>query len=166
MKKLIFTLIIITPAIILFSFRVKPTINLNPMAENSETIISNKNLFDWSLWQKVSCYKGIQFRTSRGEFYMGKYSWYVQFRNLYSREVRFGYNIVEPEKEAITRKERNVLDVWRLSAGFNPDEEGNNRDAPHGMNYAISADKVFVYITNAQFSNDGDWNTSFIVCDY
>ncbi|MEZ5027687.1 MAG: hypothetical protein R2765_02750 [Ferruginibacter sp.] len=61
--------------------------------------------------------------------------WNIQFRNLYNKEVRFGWNIVDPEKEAVTKGEHKVLDVWRLGAGFDPDDEGNNRDAPHGSNW-------------------------------
>ncbi len=119
----------------------------------------------WGPWAKVSCYRGIQFRLSRGEFYNGQYMWHVQFRNLYNKEVKFGWNIVDPEKEAITRRDGNVLDVWRLGVGFDPDEEGNNRDAPHGGNWANSSSNVFVYITNVKFSNNVEWDTTFIDCD-
>ncbi|MBS1754359.1 MAG: hypothetical protein KF741_03445 [Ferruginibacter sp.] len=127
---------------------------------------AKQNASDWGQWKKVSCYKGIQFRLSRGEFYQGQYMWNIQFRNLYNKEVRFGWNIVDPEKEAVTRREHKVLDVWRLGAGFDPDDEGNNRDAPHGSNWANSSDKVFVYITNVQVSNNGSWDSDFIDCDY
>jgi hypothetical protein len=120
---------------------------------------------DWGQWKNVSCYKGIQFRLSRGEFYNGQYMWHVQFRNLYDKEVRFGWNIVDPDKEAVTRKERNILDVWRLAARFDPDEPGNNRDAAHGGNWTNSSGNVFVYVTNLQFSNNGSWDNRFADCD-
>lgn len=161
MKKVLLTAGTTIVLLILFSFEAR--VPREPDAQNHPVI--RRQTSDWGDWKKVSCYRGIQFRLSRGEFYDGKYFWNVQFRNLYNREVKFGYNIVDPEKEAQTRRERNILDVWRLAAGFDPDEEGNNRDAPHGGNWANSSSNVFVYITNVQFSTNGTWNNEFINCD-
>lgn len=116
-------------------------------------------------WQKVSCYKGIQYRTVRGNRENdGSYWWSVQFRNLYSSEVRFSYNIVEPEKEAEVRNGQIVLDSWRLSAGTDPEKDGN--DSPHAGNYVKSSDKIFVYITKVRLAVNGSLDVPPIKCDY
>lgn len=163
MKKLLIVFIAFVVALMSSSYSVKSAVELK--ANMKAKAKRNNSVSDWSSWKKVSCYKGIQFRLSRGEYYNGQYMWNIQFRNLYNKEVRFGWNIVDLEKEQVTKKERRVLDVWRLGANFDPDDEGNNRDAPHGGNWANSSSNVFVYITNVQFSNNGKWDTDFIDCD-
>lgn len=116
-------------------------------------------------WQKVSCYKGLQFRTVRGNQERdGTYWWSVQFRNLYSSEVRFSYNIVELEKESHVKKNQLVLDSWSLNAGADPEKEGY--DSPHAGNYVRSAEKIFVFITNVRLAINGNLNVPFIKCDY
>lgn len=156
--------------ILSFLFGYNVFLQPQPVAVIEKTLNKNKKpvktTVSWGAWTKVSCYKGIEFRTSRGEFYNGTYAWNVQFRNLYNKKVKFNYNITEPEKEEKVRREQLILDIWTLAAGFDPDEEGNNRDAPHGMNYATSSNNVFVYITNVRFSNNGNWDTDFSKCDY
>lgn len=133
------------------------------------TVISEKNkpntLQAYGPWQKVSCYKGIQYRTVRGNRENdGSYWWSVQFRNLYSSEVRFSYNIVEPEKEAEVRNGQIVLDSWRLSPGEDPQKDGN--DSPHAGNYVKSSDKIFVYITKVRQPVNDNWDVPFKKCDY
>lgn len=120
---------------------------------------------EWGPWQKISCYRGIQFRTIRGrQEDDGSYWWSVQFRNLYDRKVRFNYNITEPEKEEKVKKEKLILDTWSLGINQDPEKEGN--DAPHAGNYVRSADKVFLYITDVRFPTEGNWSPDPIRCDY
>lgn len=127
--------------------------------------ILNSNVPAYGPWQKVNCYKGLQFRTVRGSGESdGTYWWSVQFRNLYNSEVRFSYNIVEPEKESQVRREQLVLDSWRLSANADPEREGY--DSPHAGNYVRSAQKVFVYITNVRLAINGNLDVPPMKCDY
>lgn len=55
---------------------------------------------DWGQWRNVSCYKGIDFRTKRGDYnsYARKWNWYVQFRNRYYEKINFNYIISEPDE--------------------------------------------------------------------
>lgn len=135
-----------------------------PFENSFKSKIETNALVEYGSWQKVSCYRGIQFRTVRGAREDdGSYWWSVQFRNLYNKKVRFDYNIVEPEKEEKIRREQIILDVWTLNANHDPEQEGY--DSPHGGNYVRSADKVFVYITNVRFPTEDNYSPNPIECD-
>ena len=135
-----------------------------PIEISFKSNIKNNALVEYGSWQKVSCYRGIQFRTVRGAREDdGSYWWSVQFRNLYNKKVRFNYNIVEPEKEEKVRREQIILDVWTLSANEDPEAEGT--DSPHAGNYVRSANNVFVYITNVRFPTESNYSPDPINCD-
>lgn len=160
--------IIIAIALVSFSSKTNDTTTL------MERYYATKNLYysDWSSWKKVSCYKGIEFRTKRGEREAdGTYMWYVQFRNNYSKQVGFNYNITEPEKAEKVKRERLTLGFWSLSANEDPDDY-NNPDSPHASNYIQSSNDVFVYITNLRYCGDcptcpGNCSDRpYLKCDY
>lgn len=125
----------------------------------------NKNLNAYGPWQKVSCFKGLQYRTVRGrQEANGKYWWSVQFRNLYDIATDFNYNIIEPSRIAEVRKNNEILDYWKLSANSDPEKEGS--DSPHAGNYVNSADEVYVFITNVRQPVNGNWDVPYKKCDY
>lgn len=119
----------------------------------------------WSPWQKVSCFKGLQYRTKRGNREAdGTYWWSVQFRNLYNITTGFNYNITEPGRESEVRKNNEILDYWKLSANSDPERDGN--DSPHAGNYVNAADKIFLFITNVKQPVNDNWDVPFKKCDY
>ena len=167
MKPLILLPLILLPALFISEkIQVPSTVRLKlPVASGMNGCLSETNPSAYGPWQKVSCYKGLQFRTIRSNQESdGSYWWSVQFRNLYNSEVRFNYNIIEPEKEAQVRKEKLVLDSWRLSAGADPEREGY--DSPHAGNYVRSAERVFVFITGVRLALNGDLDVPPMKCDY
>lgn len=146
--------------IIIFSF-----ISFTSFVILKNTQLAKQSNSEWGPWQKVGCYKGLQFRTIRGrQEDNGKYWWSVQFRNLYGIATDFNYNITEPEREAEVKKNNEILDYWKLSANEDPEEDRN--DSPHAGNYVRSADEVFVFITNVRQPVNGNWDVPYKKCDY
>jgi len=77
---------------------------------------------DWSSWTTSRCFKGIDFRTRRGDFnnVSNKYEWDVQFRNRYNEDVHFSFTLTpsyigNTENEDLTDR----IDIKANTTHFN-----------------------------------------------
>jgi hypothetical protein len=49
------------------------------------------NAQSWGSWNSIDCFKGIQFRVKAKKTSTGKYEAYVEFKNLYNKDIHFTY---------------------------------------------------------------------------
>jgi hypothetical protein len=53
---------------------------------------------DWGEWVSDDCFKGIDYRTRRGDFNdnLNKWMWYAQIRNRYDEKINISFIITDP----------------------------------------------------------------------
>ncbi|MEI7525762.1 MAG: hypothetical protein WCJ95_15580 [Mariniphaga sp.] len=67
---------------------------------------------EWGNWSRITNYNGIEFRVKKGDYnsYAGKYHWELQFRNRYTQNVHFDYDML-PERDAINCNPKSATDI-------------------------------------------------------
>lgn len=105
---------------------------------------------DWGEWINVSCYKGIDFRTKKGDYnsYARKWLYSIQFRNRYYKRVSFNYSVNEPGEDN-TPDHRKHIDASEAS------------DVTGTLLY--SANGCRILINKVRFGDD--YEGDFVSCD-
>jgi TPR repeat protein len=118
----------------------------------------------WGPWNPVSCWKGLHFHLSRGDYNASaqKYMWYCQFKNDYNQPVSFEFSILSPEEvssyQAGTWSPNSLGRNGRMTLTASEDQSADPKDyfgvQPGTSALFTSGTKLFVAIKNVRFGND------------
>jgi hypothetical protein len=118
----------------------------------------------WGPWNPVSCWKGLHFHLSKGDYNATaqKYMWYCQFKNDYSQPISFQFAILSPDEVssylAGTWSPNTLGRSGRMTLTAGEDQSADPKDyfgnQPGTSALFTSGTKLFVAITNVRFGND------------
>lgn len=106
----------------------------------------------WSSWKTSSCFKGLDYRTKKTDYYesSGKHRWRVQFKSRYKEKIHFSYDIYSSSSD------QSNGSFGRTS--INPG--GTDSDSRNLKN----GDSIYVSVSRVRFGKD--YGSDYAECDH
>lgn len=111
----------------------------------------------WGAWNTMGCLDGLDYRVKCGEYnrFAKKYSWQVEFRNRYRKDIHFSFTAVEPHRKSEIKNSGKTNRRHTVAA---------NGGIERGWFLIDATSSIYVYVNQVRFGNQDIPGTEYYNC--